>query len=81
VNIDWPIRRYFMNEALAPEAERILRDSTRAPWDNSPSEETHAVIVVVRVLNGVIVAEEVLVDGVPLEQLSEEALEAASPQP
>jgi hypothetical protein len=58
VMVDLPIDRYYMDEDLAPEAERVYREqSTRAERD---------AYVVVRVREGHAVIEELYIEGVPI---------------
>ena len=60
VHIDIPFDRYYMDEAKAPRAERLVRDSTRSTncWVN------------VRILDGKAVIEDVFAEGQPLRDLA-----------
>jgi uncharacterized membrane-anchored protein len=60
VRVSLPLKRYYMNEQLAPAAERAYRAAIQAPDRKSYAR--------VRVLGGRSVIEAVLLDGVPIEQ-------------
>lgn len=61
IHITLPFKRYYMNEALAPEAEAAYRDAiNRDERTNNYAR--------VRLLDGRAVIEAVLLDGVPIEQ-------------
>jgi uncharacterized membrane-anchored protein len=62
LRIDLPFDRYYMDEAKAPRAERLVRDATRTTncWAN------------VRVLNGKAVIEDVFAEGQSLRVLTAE---------
>lgn len=62
IDIDIPFDRYYMDEAKAPRAEQLARESTRSTncW------------VAVRILNGKAVIEDVFAEGQSLRILAEE---------
>lgn len=63
-----PFDRFYLNEKLAPEAERILMDA----FANGEAE------LVVRVYRGFGCVEDLLVDGVPIRELAKQRLTSAS---
>lgn len=60
--------RYYMNERLAPEAERLVRDGIR---------EDAQVWATVKVWNGKAVMNGLFVDGIPIEELARRKLDQA----
>ena len=58
-DIRWPIDRYYMDEALAPEAEKAYR--TRGT-----DQEERKAHVTVKVLSGKAVLEELYIEGIPI---------------
>ena len=62
VRIDIPFDRFYMDEAKAPRAERIVRNSTRSTncWVN------------VRILDGKAVIEDVFAEGQSIRDLAAE---------
>ncbi len=58
VNVTFPFDRFYMNEKLAPEAERAYAERPRAGSTNS--------YAAVRVLGGTAVIEQVIVGGIPI---------------
>jgi uncharacterized membrane-anchored protein len=67
VYLDFPFRRYYMDENLAPLAENAYRDASRGK-----PEEAY---VTVRVLNGSAVLEELYLKGRPVRELVLEELQ------
>lgn len=67
VRVRFPFDRFYMNEKLAPTAERAYAEATRVTATNS--------YAVVRVLNGTAVIEQVVVGGIPIS----DAARARSP--
>lgn len=63
-----PFERFYLNEKLAPEAERILMDA----FANGEAE------LVVRVYRGFGCVEDLLVDGVPIRELAKKRLTSAA---
>lgn len=63
IRVQLPFDRYYMNEAKAPEAERIY-------WEELGDRESE-IVALVNVKSGTAVLKSVLVDGVPLEDLVE----------
>jgi uncharacterized membrane-anchored protein len=57
VNVQWPVQRYYLNERLAPGADRIVAERWRT--GSRPVAEF-------RLLDGRAVLTDVLVDGVPI---------------
>jgi uncharacterized membrane-anchored protein len=68
-NCDFPFDRYYMNEKAAPEAEESYRKATRATPGKDDAAHRRDTYLVVRVLNGEGVAEQLYVDGKPVEEL------------
>lgn len=65
VFIEWPFNRFYVNEKLAPEADRWLAENIRS---------AKGVIAEVRVLNGRAVLEELTFDGKPFRRILKERL-------
>ncbi len=65
---DWPFDRYYLNETLAPEADRWLADSLRS---------TKAVLAEVRVLDGRAVLEDLSLDGKSFREHLKQRLKTA----
>ncbi|MCR9090194.1 GDYXXLXY domain-containing protein [Algiphilus sp.] len=64
-----PFDRYYLNERLAPEAERLAREAMRADRATSLAPSW----AVVRVRNGEAVLTDLFIDGVPVRQRIAEA--------
>lgn len=58
VAVIWPFDRYYMEEFMAPEAERLYREKAR----------THTAYITVRILKGMGVVTGLHVDGEPIER-------------
>jgi hypothetical protein len=71
-NCIFPFDRYYMNEKAAPDAEERYRQTTRAASGKDNTAHRRDTYLVVRVLDGEGVAEELYVDGRPVEQLLSE---------
>lgn len=65
----FPFDRYYMNETAAPEAERRYFQAMRAASGKDNAAHRRDTYLVVRVLDGDGVAEQLYVDGMPVEQL------------
>lgn len=65
VRIDWPFDRFYVNEKLAPEADKWFAENIR-------SEQ--GIIAEVRVLNGRAVLEDLSFDGKPLREILKERM-------
>lgn len=63
VNIDWPFERFYINEKLAPEADRWLAENIRS---------AQGVIAEVRVLNGKAVLADLTLDGKSFREILKE---------
>jgi len=57
--IQFPLDRYYMNEHIAPEAERVYRDASR--------DEEREASLDVRIRDGHAVIEQLYIDGIPVE--------------
>lgn len=66
VRFDFPFDKFFMNEKLAPVAERIYRRESRSASEGS--------YLAVRILNGNAVIEELYMKGIPIAEASRKAL-------
>ena len=64
--VSLPFDRYFMNEELAPEAERVFREQQRLLNDDPSSDE--ASYALVRITGGSYVMEDLVVAGRPIEE-------------
>ena len=64
-----PFRRYYMNEAMAPEAELVYRDAVRQMRKNDEKR----VELRLRVRNGRGAVDGILIDGRPIEEFIKEA--------
>ena len=60
ISLEFPFQRYYMNEELAPLAEKALRNNV---WSGSDEVYTD-----VRIINGTAVIEEIYINGVPLKE-------------
>lgn len=78
LRIALPFDRYYMDEQLAPEAERLYRDSNPA-LPESDEDPRRAAYVSVRVRKGYALIEELYIDGVPVRERLRQA--GPSPQP
>ena len=77
VNIEWPFQRYYMNERLAPEAERAYREANLANRENSddPPRFRNDNYALVRIRNGDTALEALYIGGKPIEEYVKEFLE------
>jgi uncharacterized membrane-anchored protein len=65
-----PFDRYYMDERLAPEAERIYRERNRqGRFGEEPEDLRRPAYVTVRVRKGYAVLEELYIDGAPVHEL------------
>lgn len=71
VHVELPVDRFYMNEEIAPEAERVYFEQVRAEPGNC--------YVTARVLNGMIVLEQLYIEGVPAADYVREFI--ANPPP
>ncbi len=62
-NIDWPFDRFYLNEKLAPEADKWFAENIRS---------AKGIIAEVRVLNGRAVLEDLSFDGKPFREILKE---------
>lgn len=78
VNIELPFQRYYMNEQLAPDAERAYREANLANPDNpdDPSEFQNENYALVRIRNGATALEAVHLRGKPIEEYLKEIADA-----
>jgi hypothetical protein len=58
--IDWPFDRFYVNEKLAPEADKWFAENIRS---------TQGITAEVRVLNGRAVLEDLSLDGKPFREI------------
>lgn len=63
VRVSLPIKRYYMNEDLAPAAEHAYREAMTNEVGDSHAR--------VRILGGSVVIEQVLLDGAPIERAAQ----------
>ncbi len=61
--VELPFERYYLDERLAPEAERVYRQSSR-----QTDAEARPAYVTVRVLGGTAVLDELYLDGLPVRE-------------
>ncbi len=68
-----PFDRYYLDEALAPEAERIYRERNRRadPEAGEPDDPRRPAYVMVRVRRDYAVLEQLVIDGRPVRELIE----------
>ena len=59
-NIDWPVDRFYVNEKLAPEADKWFAENIRS---------TQGITAEVRILNGRAVLEDLSLDGKPFRAI------------
>ncbi|TJY63039.1 hypothetical protein E4T66_04825 [Sinimarinibacterium sp. CAU 1509] len=66
-----PFDRYYLDEALAPEAEQIYRERNRRvnPDEADDADPRRPAYVTVRVLDGYAVLEQLYIDGMPVRAL------------
>ena len=69
-NIDWPFDRFYLNEALAPEADKWFAESIR---------DAKGIIAEVRVHQGLAVLENLTFDGKSLRDILKERVKPATP--
>ena len=60
---DYPVDRYYLNEKLAPEAEKLI--SSRRP--NSVDRNEHNIYITAKVKNGTMIITGLFVDNQPIE--------------
>jgi hypothetical protein len=60
VAVQWPIQRFYLNERLAPDADRLVAERLRGG---------QAVVAEIRLLDGRAVLTDVLIDGVSIRDL------------
>ena len=65
--VSLPMKRYYMNEALAPAAEQAYREAVARDAERA-GDDSYARV---RILNGAVVIEQVLLDGVPIERAAQ----------
>ena len=68
-NLRLPFNRYYMNENAAPDAENRYRQANRPGNADSEAQMTRDNYLTVRILNGRAVAEQLFIEGKPIEQL------------
>jgi len=66
ITIQYPFERFYMEESKAPEAERVYREAAR--------DSTRNTYALVSVRNGTGILQDVLIDGISISVLAEEAL-------
>lgn len=61
VIVEWPIQRFYLNERLAPEADRLVAERLRGG---------QAIVAEIRLLDGRAVLTDVLIDGVSIREVA-----------
>jgi uncharacterized membrane-anchored protein len=68
LRLELPFDRYYMNEDLAPQAERLYLDRNRMPMSGDDDDPRRPAYVVVRVRGGNAVIEELYIDDLPVRE-------------
>ena len=83
VNIELPFQRYYMNERLAPDAERAYREANLANRGNSDEQSgfRNDNYALVRIREGETALEAVFIAGKPIEEYVKEMIETEEQNP